>query len=53
MFIFLPLIDDLNQLCSIRARALIYEVSKKQNFQMKTTLMQIINDFSMYGMVLD
>lgn len=29
---------------------LIYDVSRKQNFQMKTTLVWSINDFYIYGM---
>ena len=31
--------------------ALTYEVSRKQNFQMKANLMWTINDFPAYGMV--
>jgi hypothetical protein len=46
---FQLLIDELKQLWSFRA--LTYEVSRKQNFLMKVTLMWIINDFLAYGMV--
>ena len=44
-----PLIDELKQLWS--SRTLTCDVSRKQNFQMKTTLMWTINDFSAYEMV--
>jgi hypothetical protein len=38
-----PLIDKLNQLLSFEV--LTYDVLRKQNFQMKTTLIWTINDF--------
>ena len=44
-----PLIDELTQLWSFGA--LTYDVSRKQNFQMKTPLIWTINDFPAYGMV--
>jgi hypothetical protein len=44
-----PLIDELTQLWSFRA--LTYDISRKQNFVMRTALMWTINDFSAYGMV--
>ena len=44
-----PLIDELMQLWS--SRVLTYDVSKKQNFLMKTALMWTINDFPAYGMI--
>jgi len=44
-----PLINELKQLWS--SKALMYDVSKKYNFQMKTTFMWTINNFSMYMMV--
>jgi hypothetical protein len=43
------LIDELKQLWSFRT--LIYDVSRKQDFQMKLTLMWTINDFPAYEMV--
>jgi hypothetical protein len=43
------LFGELKQLWS--SRALTYDVSRKQNFIMKTTLMWTINDFPDYGMV--
>jgi len=43
------LIDELTQLWS--SRALTYDVSRKQNFVMKATLMWTINDFPAYRMV--
>ena len=46
---FCLLIDELKQLWS--SGALTYEVSRKQNFQMKANLMWTINDFPAYGMV--
>ena len=48
---FRPLIDGFKQFWS--SGTLTYDVSRKQNFQMKTTLMWTINDFPMYGMVFD
>ena len=44
-----PLIDELTQLWS--SRALTYDISRKQNFVMRTALMWTINDFPAYGMV--
>ena len=44
-----PLIDELTQLWS--SRALTYDISRKQNFVMRATLMWTINDFLAYGMV--
>jgi hypothetical protein len=44
-----PLIDELTQLWSFRA--LTYDISRKQNFVMRATLMWTINDFPAYGMV--
>jgi hypothetical protein len=44
-----PLIDELMQLWS--SRALNYDISRKQNFLMRATLMWTINDFPAYGMV--
>jgi hypothetical protein len=44
-----PLIDELKQLRLFKT--LIYDVSKKHNFQMKTTLMWTINNFPAYRMV--
>jgi len=44
-----PLIDELKQLYSYRA--LTYDVLRKQNFMMKTSLIWTINDFPTYGMV--
>jgi len=46
-----PLIDKLTQLWS--SGALTYDVSTKQNFQIKATLMWSINIFLVYGMVSD
>jgi hypothetical protein len=43
------LIDELTQLWL--SRALTYDVSTKQNFLIRATLMWIINDFLAYGMV--
>jgi len=44
-----PLINELKQLWS--SGVLIYDVSRKQNFQMKAILMWTINDFLEYEMV--
>jgi len=44
-----PLIDELTKLWS--SGALIYDISRKQNFIMRATLMWTINDFPAYGMV--
>jgi len=44
-----PLIDELAQLWS--SGALIYDISRKQNFLMRAALMWTINDFSAYGML--
>jgi len=44
-----PLIDELTQLRS--SGALTYDISRKQNFVMRATLMWTINDFPAYGMV--
>lgn len=44
-----PLIDELKQLWS--EGALTYDISKKQNFVMRATLMWTINDFPAYGML--
>jgi hypothetical protein len=44
-----PLIDELMQLWSFEA--LTYDVSRKQNFLMRATLMWTINDFLVCGMV--
>ncbi|XP_012568913.1 uncharacterized protein [Cicer arietinum] len=44
-----PLIDELQQLWS--EGALTYDISMKQNFVMRATLMWIINDFPAYGML--
>ena len=43
-----PLIDDLKKLWS---GVLTYDVSRKQNFMMRETLMWTINDFSAYDML--
>jgi len=43
------LIDELMQLWS--SRALTYDISRKQNFVMRATLMWTINDFPAYGML--
>jgi len=43
------LIDELMQLWSFEA--LTYDVSRKQNFLMRATLMWTINDFLVCGMV--
>jgi hypothetical protein len=43
------LIDELAQLWS--SGALIYDISRKQNFLMTAALMWIINDFPSYGML--
>ena len=43
------LIDELKQLWS--SRALTYDVSMKQNFLMKATLIWTINDFPTYKMM--
>ena len=42
-------IDKLKQLWS--SGALIYDVSRKQNFLMKATLIWTINNFSVCGMI--
>jgi len=44
-----PLIDELMQLWS--SRALTYDISRKQNFVMRATLIWTINDFPTYRMV--
>jgi len=44
-----PLIDELAQLWS--SGALIYDISRKQNFLMRAALMWTINDFPTYGML--
>ncbi len=44
-----PLIDELRQLWS--DGALTYDISTKQNFVMRATLMWTINDFPAYGML--
>ncbi|XP_004488903.1 uncharacterized protein [Cicer arietinum] len=44
-----PLIDELQQLWS--EGALTYDISMKQNFVMRATLMWTINDFPAYGML--
>jgi len=44
-----PLIDELTQLLS--SGALTYDISRKQNFVMRATLMLTINGFPAYGMV--
>jgi len=44
-----PLIDELAQLWS--SGALIYDISRKQNFLMRAALMWTINDFPAYGML--
>jgi len=44
-----PLIDELTQLWS--SGAFSYDISRKQNFVMKTALMWTINDFPAYEMV--
>ena len=44
-----PLIDELTQLWS--SEALTYDISRKQNFLMRATLMWTINDFPTYGML--
>jgi hypothetical protein len=46
---FQLLIDELNQLRSFET--LMYDVSRKQNLQMKKALIWTINDFSKYKMV--
>jgi len=43
-----PLIDDLNKLWS---GIWTYDVSRKQNFRMRATLMWTINDFPAYKML--
>ena len=44
-----PLIDELNELwCQ---GALTYDISTKQNFMLKATLMWTINDFPVYGIL--
>jgi hypothetical protein len=43
------LIDELTQLWF--SEALTYDISRKQNFVIKTTLLWTINDFPAYGMV--
>jgi hypothetical protein len=43
-----PLIEDLKRLCE---GVVTYDISRKQNFIMKATLMWTINDFSAYGML--
>jgi hypothetical protein len=47
----LQLIDELTQLWS--SGALTYDISRKQNFVMRATLIWTINDFPTYGMVSD
>jgi len=49
VFFFQMLIDKLKQLWFFKA--LTYDVSRKQNFKMKTTLMWTINDFLAYEIV--
>ena len=44
-----PLIDELNQLWEVGSNT--YDVSRKQNFQMRAALMWTINDFPAYGML--
>ncbi|XP_073219440.1 uncharacterized protein [Cicer arietinum] len=44
-----PLIDEIKQLWS--EGALTYDISMKQNFVMRATLMWTINDFPAYGML--
>ena len=44
-----PLIDELTQLWS--SGALTYDISRKQNFVMRSALMWTINDFPAYGML--
>jgi hypothetical protein len=44
-----PLIDEFAQLWS--SGALTYDISRKQNFLMRATLMWSINDFPAYGML--
>jgi len=44
-----PLIDKLKLLWN--EGVLTYDISKKQNFMMKTALMWTINDFPTYGML--
>ncbi|KAL0361377.1 UNVERIFIED_CONTAM: hypothetical protein Sradi_3822200 [Sesamum radiatum] len=44
-----PLIDELNILWNVGVET--YDVSKKQNFQMKAALMWTISDFPAYGML--
>jgi len=44
-----PLIDELTQLWS--SGALTYDISRRQNFVMRATLMWTINDFPAYGMI--
>jgi hypothetical protein len=43
---FQSLIDELTQLWS--SRALTYDISTKQNFLIRATLMWIINDFQIF-----
>jgi len=43
-----PLVDDLNKLWN---GIWTYDVSRKQNFLMRTTLMWTINDFPTYEML--
>ncbi|KAG8382811.1 hypothetical protein BUALT_Bualt05G0116500 [Buddleja alternifolia] len=47
---FQPLIDELKTLWDVGVET--YDVSKKQNFQMKAALMWTINDFPAYGILL-
>lgn len=44
-----PLIDDLQQLWN--HGALTYDISTKQNFVMRETLIRTINDFPAYAML--
>jgi hypothetical protein len=44
-----PLIDELTQLWF--SGALIYDISRKQNFLMRAALMWTVNDFPTYGML--
>ena len=44
-----PLIDELNNLWSVGVET--YDVYKKKNFQLKTALMWIINDFPAHDML--
>ena len=44
-----PLIDDLKTLWNEGVQT--YDISKKENFQMRAALMWTINDFPAYGML--